>query len=1425
MTLEKVIWTTLPAGVEDKKTLKVTVHVAPRLKNADSSNTPRKLSEFAAFSNWPNRLSSLDFSVAFDGGPSFKAEPVVQADPDLWARMFPPDTPVNPFEFDDHASKNLHTFPVRGVLQWIQTTYGELGGAGADLPSIDDPTGPLSRFDPLEPITTWITDSSSFFEELYKNPESSSEQGSKTGTVIKENVADPSLPFGQQVAQNAFFQAYRFYYRPGSQRPDLPDEEPPPDIPKFDFHQMVAALADHPDILRRLGLIVDLTIELPSASPSIPSDGVVRIIPEGELPEDPPTSPGTRYQLDKSFFVAKPKNSSLFSHGLLRLSPEWFDLFQVDVDGAALQSASFANTLGRLRDPLRRSEATPSEAGAPALRSAGFSVARDQHGDQLLTDLLGNRAKNNDIESGNPVIFDAEDLVRGFRIDVFDEDAPDGARWFSLHRRQSKHKIKDLSGAGDSISLEVEDEGYIKGVSATSERVDHPNASDDLYLHETVFGWEGWSLSAPRPGKRIVEPGEGDVGSTLARHDPDAGNPHAIVTDVAVEPGTLPRLRIGRTYRLRARLVDLAGNSLTFEEGDYEFGLEDHTIGPQKYYRFEPVPSPTVLRRHLDTEGESLEHLVIRSNLEISAADYADSNEVKQALDDVGAPYEYTESSQRHLAPPKGSQLMAEQDGRFESAFGGTAAQVTVALRTALREEGTFLDEDIVDTATGQKTINQTTIEVFSQDGSVGLPANRGDGLPDGAYAYYPDENVLLPYLPDPLAIGLSLVGFDHARNEVFHKIVPFSGDWPELKPFRLRFSEGPIGAEFIDGVFEVTLPKAEVVRARLSSVFSKDRIEDLGIWDWIPSAKKTDQLTAQAVQGRHWMLTPFRWLTFTHATQQPLEIPDMTSVLSARLLGSTFALFRGPIQNHAKSTGRLDVYGEWTEDVDLLTDDEPRMRAFGTEVPHQAHAFGFDIRPLEDQAQVFGPDGRESRHEFGDTKHRRIVYHSVATTRFREFLPRPIATDLPRIQRVEPTVNDDGETTPGLIYHIPSSARPAAPDVAYVLPTFKWERDDEGDHRKHVRRGESVRVWMRRPWFSSGDGEQLAVLLEPGVSLPPGWVQHDPQLELSLAHLSDEPPHIVMQPLGRTGGPRRSASIQASGSQASQQTSPNDFGAFQQFAFSPSVNPPISSDEKTKMLQPYITSWGLDPVWKSALPASKPTVAAFPLHTGYATGLTLEELPASVKVNAVAHDVYFDRERKMWYCDIEINPGNTYFPFVRLALARYQPHSVPNAHLSRVVMTDFIQLAPHRTANIFLADGKASIEVLGYSGRNIVADHAQTPLNIPDDLVNLGGSSNPNTNVRVTLESRIPGIPGDLGWEKVGKEITLQSSTSGFYVTWEGDIDLPDSSIDGGLHRLVITETELYEREDMVPGDPTSATSPADFVRERIVYADVFEI
>ena len=387
---------------------------------------------------------------------------------------------------------------------------------------------------------------------------------------MHEQVASASLSPDQQAVANTLFEAYRFYHRPGSQNRDLPTNyiEPSPKAPKLDFHQRVSALADYPQVLRKLGLVIDLVVQLELASRAGPrhrqrarrADGQsARVAAPRRV--DPLRA---RREMVRRAAAAEAADISRTGQSEPRgLGAGAGRRRRRGVTGCGLRR--HAATHAR---PATRGPATPDAAAIPALRSAGLALARTGRGEQLLEDLLNRKSKNDWYEGGQPPTFDAEDLVRGYRIDVRDADAPGGAQWFSLHQRVADHEAPPPAAGGEPMKFEIEDEGYVKATAAASERADHPSASDDLYLHEIVFGWEGWSLAVPRPGKRIMEPQKG--GDTpLERHDPAAGAP-PLVTKLSPASKTLPRLRVGHRYRLRARTVDLAGNSRAFDAKDLE---------------------------------------------------------------------------------------------------------------------------------------------------------------------------------------------------------------------------------------------------------------------------------------------------------------------------------------------------------------------------------------------------------------------------------------------------------------------------------------------------------------------------------------------------------------------------------------------------------------------------------------------------------------------------------------------------------------------------------------------------------------------------------------------------------------------------------------------------------------------------------------
>jgi hypothetical protein len=85
-------------------------------------------------------------------------------------------------------------------------------------------------------------------------------------------------------------------------------------------------------------------------------------------------------------------------------------------------------------------------------------------------------------------------------------------------------------------------------------------------------------------------------------------------------------------------------------------------------------------------------------------------------------------------------------------------------------------------------------------------------------------------------------------------------------------------------------------------------------------------------------------------------------------------------------------------------------------------------------------------------------------------------------------------------------------------------------------------------------------------------------------------------------------------------------------------------------------------------------------------------------KVSVVAYPVEFDKERQMWFCDIAIDTAKMYYPFIKLALARYQPHSLRSRNtdccLSGAVMAGMMQLVPERTATLKVSNESDSVRL-----------------------------------------------------------------------------------------------------------------------------------
>lgn len=1453
MATQKIIWTVLPKGfTRDGEPV---VSLVPSFRLTPQSASEQVLEAFPDLLDWPGQLRRTRFALRV-GAQSFDLRPVSEPDADTWQRAFAKDLPVAGYVFNDLSVHNLRSYPVRSVVSFLHTHYGELAeNEGLQRPPLFGTGTRLQRMlgdMGIRPgrqrigIGRWFSDGRTkeggkTYIESSLDADYFSEQGFAPPTVVgidgkpqdnstsyisdrKLRRALPATLSGAAAAhfsgepEYALYQANRFYQRPENERayerlPVAGAASAPLKAPEFDFHRLAASFNDAPAVMRRLGLVIDMVVtggralvEQAQAQPLHALKGTMRLKVEHARPLRVPTdesTPATAFVLTRERFTCDTRTPR-HRAGLLRLSgarpignqqsefkahDRGFALTTVDPDGAALKTIGFALTmedhLTKVSSPFDAD--TLSKAGeltyttsrgetVAALRSGGITIVEHGRANNVADDLIASRLKNDavDQQMGNKIVFYAEDVLRGYRIDVFTEQT---GQWQSLCERIAEYGW--VSGDGPALP-EAKDEGYLSGASTTTKPPEElpPNATQDHYLHEALAKWTGWSLVVPRPGRRIrpfpdsstpsVERAKLGLIQEERVDEQSASDTHAggtpITRSVHVRPGSLPRLRYSMAYRFRARLVDLAGNSLAPD--DASLGKLEEASEPIAYLRYEPIDAPALSLRARVSEGESLERMVIRSNFaQTSDAYLAQEPYASNAPTTSG--FAYASVSERHFVPPKTSQLMAEQHGVFETAFGPAATSDDIAKAYELiasREAGTLYDGGAsVHIVTPPKPGEAPP----SPERALTEKPPEGFRLLPGEYLIHTEANLATPYLPDPLAAAVALRGvpgiYDNAVIDADDKvfairvpnteevvvIVPHAGDWPKRQGFRLAVVEHPDEAGFdgctpgaklpdrpptwkggADRVLTVYLRKGEIANLRYASALDWHYATHLAL----PFLAMTPlKVAIQAVLGVHWMVTPDRPLTLVHATQQPVCEPLFEKMSILRSAGQTWAeIRRTPVRYHARSTAKLEVLAEWMEWLDDPAQPAPVRRRFTAQLP----GVSIDSPPLRSQEpasgvlfESLGTGGDEAalahlRHDFGDHKFRLVQYRLRATTRFAEYLP-PSITDTPaNIVRVGPVYEGhtlglspayasqfpDPDVTPSppppdadlgapLLPNqapqqpgniVPASRRPAAPRIAYVVPTFRWSEPQQDDTRIVVRRGTGLRVYLERPWFSSGEGELLGVVV--GSSNPS---------EQAFANLPDE-------------------------------------------------------------LIGFVSQWGQDPIIASDLPRSVMRASHFSARVASYDYFTLPEAQRSMTV--AAHRVHYDFERRLWYADLEIDAGSSYNPFVRLALVRVQPHALGTCALSEVVHTQYAQLLPRRELQLRKVRAGFGLQVFGpapeigpASGRGELGGRLDVEPGFADAFGALLGYGRGRNRIEMVVQHKTSTLETDLDWADVAAITPLE--------------------------------------------------------------------
>ncbi len=281
----------------------------------------------------------------------------------------------------------------------------------------------------------------------------------------------------------------------------------------------------------------------------------------------------------------------------------------------------------------------------------------------------------------------------------------------------------------------------------------------------------------------------------------------------------------------------------------------------------------------------------------------------------------------------------------------------------------------------------------------------------------------------------------------------------------------------------------------------------------------------------------------------------------------------------------------------------------------------------------------------------------------------------------------------------IPATIQPAAPDCKELIPCLAWDESSEterGNVRAIKKRNTGFRLVLRRPWFSTGEGERVGIVLwpPPVLNLPfatgqPSFIETEVPTDLALKMLTEED----LSPFGRLvsvwgGDPTKTAPRERETKQR--------FLSFKEFKL-----------PKTAMLHPRV----LMPV-----PAS----------------VTGQDKPTFVEVSVVSFPVEFEEYATDAFVDIDIAPIlGVAEPLLRLGVVRLQlnarndtppsyrgdasgircsPASVVEARLfpERVLSVSATAIGPEhgasepRTSVSVILSGPASSSATGPSGTRV---------------------------------------------------------------------------------------------------------------------------
>ncbi len=1053
MSLAHLVILPCPNGRAANGAWRYSLYLAPRLRETGS------LGNYEIWRNWGQRVANLQFRVFVGNGQT--ATPVTitspAVDPAVWAAVFggnPQEwsqVTVEPFTFVDRTDTALFGYRTDELATKLQSIYGELALSpdSIDRGSVKATVDAAQTADLLTDGETWM------------------------GQI--GNGQDPT----QQEAE---------------------------------FHQALRQLSSHPDLLRRLGLVIDVEIMLPPAAN--PSEMQFR----SNYPFLPASGPPVTNFDSRLQVPCRVQIDAATNYPEVRLpdyrTDRWvnFDLGKYVV--AQGSSVEMINTLASLQREINDAEGEDTEIPMPAVGEAGITVSNVSVEDQILDQFAHQAQLEAELKSWlrwmpgqgpqplPPAIY-AEDVGAGIRWDA--ADVANGS-FRSLHQRTAPTGYTFPRNAALAV-LPPDSEGWSTLAISTDGTEEYTRQNDGQWsvpegpqtvqnyvdldttkwrVDGDMMLWDGWSLSVRRPGRAI------DGAGNPTTEDPNLPlptDPAQVAVEYHAVPGTLERLRFEHTYRLRGRWVDLAGNSEPLSAS------QPSQSPPVLFGRTWPVASPTTVRRSskpVPGVGDHTTTIVIKS--ELTQRD----NTVKP--------------TDRMLFPASVNQLRLERHG-LPPIDGIDIADYQFLVD---RDSRNLADQLLIDPLNGE---------------SVAGAAIIGDEVSQGP------TRQAAEYLPDPAGDGVAF--HDLPRGRAGRSVVMKTGNWPNPESVILELAAGNRvpRSRVADRKVTVTLPKGTIHECTTSSAIDRDWLDHFKYFEDVPNNKRR-AVGNVIVAGQNPMYSPRQKITLVHAVRIPLDPPSLKPFTAVRPADEEVATVSGTVLLHIPTTDRIVIPCKWDgpslnndpSGLTIATVGAAILTDTALPLPEPAAAddrFDFADKPLDlrDTKRHTVTATAESFCRFSEYFTERVeltltngvqaeldnrgfdpvsvhvveeasgasvpfagnfTYDSTAGTItpdidglvgsldvYVDYIPLPISR-----------VSEEARTGKSVSFLIPASAPPPPPIVDKVLPAFSRNVRTTASRITINHDGRVVRAHLAIPWNESGEGEQLGVALASDGSL-----------------------------------------------------------------------------------------------------------------------------------------------------------------------------------------------------------------------------------------------------------------------------------------------------------------------------------------------------